>query len=273
MLTNDEEIILQMRLSESNMMMITMIVELFDTLNYVAHDDEFTHLIDDEFNTKEDLQNKIVNLFKFHLYRVGLILGLEFNLETSLVGRYFIIKSLISLSNVDKVILDLMQEFLTIDEDNITKLELILNDISSHDVNVYECVDLVTSDLIDNISGIITKDHKDMSDILHEITTNKLVEKYIQVVGKEPLRAISTYVKNNRTHSKIDILTVLFRDVLVDKDRDTLKNNILTLILLADSDVENYEELYISNIIPHVDDALLQHIESEIIATIVKFKQ
>ncbi len=262
MLSTDEVLMLRESVDNNITVLINKIVELFDTIEYIVYQDELEEIINGQ-QDKNVLKENIYNLFTFHIYRVGLMLGIEFSNDSSLQDRYFILKAITNIPNLEPVLLEEYVDFLSIDESNLEKIELVLDNVLEKDLDVYDNVDSVTDELIDTLKVIMSSDTHNI-DALTEVIMYKKNKQYIEVLGKEPISYIVHFIKNNKQIVTMELLILLFKDKLNISDINTLENIITTMIVFSNTDKQEYVETYITYFSPDISQSIVQALDERI---------
>ncbi len=237
MLTDDELYKIREMTDNNFSIIVTKIIDLFDIFNYVAYLDEFTEIMDNGLLTNNTFKNDIHNNLYFHMYRVGIMLNLSFSPDGSLSDRYFILKAIKLIPDLDNVIKEDLTEILTIDDCNLEILTMILSDIIEYDIDIYTAITTVDDALIDTISSILKNSSVEV-DIEYEILVAKKISIFKETLGEKPNVNIIKYISNYENNMNIDVMSILFKDKLSSLDSDELVNVVISLLVFSNTTIE-----------------------------------
>jgi len=272
MLESTESDILKNLFGNEYEVLVSNIINVFDNYDYVAYIDEFQTFIFSLDDTNADIQNNINNLLAFHLYRIGSMVGIVFNGESSLTDRYLIMEAIDTISNLDDGIKENMQDIVMQDTDSVEILRQLIDYVGHTEIDVLEIVEDVKPTLIDNLKTLMFKTLNNDEDIVDMTTIIKKEFIYKDIFDKMPNPNFFTYVKNTQNHLEIEILVILFKELLQKYVGDQLIEFVTALILFSNTNPEEYEEVFYKVFPNYIPEYEYKKCEKQIISILQQMK-
>ncbi len=218
MLTIIEDEILKDLLPNDIYLLVIDVMNILNNLKYEDHMLEIENIFTNIDNEKSDLKSRLIELLSIHINIVSSRLGLIFSTEALLSTRASIVKTILSLDDIDYDLrIKLLEDMQQLDGDNVDMLIRVIEEftyVANNDL--FYDINTVKLTLITAIKDMLkTKEINVDNDFLTEILKrNKIKNIVSKLIFPEGEYSISTFTKDlDLDTSIVDIIKYYGKEI------------------------------------------------------------